>query len=103
MVTDAPVTYRDMLESAAIKTTVWNEYHSSMKDLTGLWFKAALMEVADKEKLGANAYYMLGQALVFQRGQAWASTLERYVKEMKSRKRTASGASVKATPMSSRG
>lgn len=86
MVSDGPASYRDLLRSADITTTEWNEYHSSMKDLTGLWFKAAVMDVVVKEQLGAEAYIRLGDVLLAQRGQAWGQTLEAYVREMRARK-----------------
>ena len=86
MVTDGPASYQELLRSANITTTAWNEYHSSMKDLTGLWFKAALMDVADKEALGAEVYSRLGDVLLAQQGRAWGETLSAYVAAMRSRR-----------------
>jgi hypothetical protein len=86
MVTDTPVSYKQLLQSANITTTAWNEYHSSMKDLTGLWFKAALMDVVDKEDLGQAVCVGLGDALLAQPGKAWEGALTDFVGQMTSKR-----------------
>lgn len=50
MVDDGKATYLQDIHLAASLNTNWLEYHSSMKDLTGLWFKAALCDVLGKEE-----------------------------------------------------
>lgn len=55
MVDNGQDTYRQNIDLAANLNTNWLEYHSSMKDLTGLWFKGALSDVLSSEELTPDA------------------------------------------------
>lgn len=63
----------------------WLEYHSSMKDLTGLWFKAALMDVMAREgvciPLRNNSTFHENHAYL---PAGWAGILGTYVSLMRS-------------------
>jgi hypothetical protein len=73
------------LRSRGIDTR-WVEYHSSLKDLTGLWFKAALIDVMDKEDFSSTFYDRLVVLLRQNQGACWRTALEKGVALMKSKK-----------------
>lgn len=86
MVEDKPASYEELLRSLGIQTTAWLEYHSSLKDLTGLWFKAALEDVMAKElMIPIDFYKKLSKILTDDKGQAWNVLIDGYVRIIKSK------------------
>jgi hypothetical protein len=85
IIDDGGAKYQELLRSRNINIK-WAEYHSSLKDLTGLWFKAALIDVMDKENLGIDFYERLLVVLRWNAGRCWGLALERAVRLMKDEK-----------------
>ncbi|WP_267380393.1 MULTISPECIES: hypothetical protein [unclassified Sphingomonas] len=51
----------------------WLEYHSAMKDLTGLWFKGALFDVIHSEHLGHDVAQRIGLVLANPAVDIWST------------------------------
>ncbi len=79
--------YAITLLNYGIETVDWVEYHSSMKDLTGLWFKAALRDVLGAEERTPGQADMVDQfrnvAGAFigtqQAADIWKNLFEHYI------------------------
>lgn len=95
MIANSPYSYQQLIQSRGIKTIKWLEYHSSMKDLTGLWFKAALEAVICDEvllyrnsadKVDLSFYHGLANVMAEDKGASWKSALEHYLADIKNEK-----------------
>jgi hypothetical protein len=74
MVNEGTESYQEMLRSRQIETK-WLEYHSSMKDLTGLWFKGALLDVLCSENISAGFARLMAQTLRTENAAVWDKML----------------------------
>lgn len=92
MIANSPQTYQELIESRGIKTIKWLEYHSSMKDLTGLWFKAALEALMCNEidlyhnstgNFDLRFYHGLAKVIAEDRGASWKAALKHYLADIK--------------------
>jgi hypothetical protein len=59
----------------------WLEYHSAMKDLTGLWFKAPLFDVIYCEEINKHLLESIARMLMNKNVDVWSGILFKY-KEM---------------------
>jgi hypothetical protein len=95
MIANSPYSYQQLISSRGIKTVKWLEYHSSMKDLTGLWFKAALEAVMcnetllyqnSKKELDLSFYHGLSKVIGEDEGAIWKAALKHYLKDIRNEK-----------------
>ncbi len=61
----------------------WLGFHSYLKDLTGLWFKAALKNVVSNEDLGNKFYECVGRMLIKAGSDCWEEQLNSHLKMLK--------------------
>jgi hypothetical protein len=62
----------------------WLEYHSAMKDLTGLWFKASLFDVILCENMNPLFLTGVGEMLRQPNQSVWPAIIHRYLRFVKS-------------------
>lgn len=93
MIANSPNSYQQLIQSRGIQSIKWLEYHSSMKDLTGLWFKAALEAVmCDETTLYTNSatqkfdlsfYHGLSHVMAQDQGESWNRAFKHYISDLK--------------------
>jgi hypothetical protein len=76
--TDSPLEYRALIDKVGGLNIEWREFHSSMKDLTGLWFKASFFDVIFAEAMPKKVLTALSQILKETEIKFWLDVMDKY-------------------------
>lgn len=76
--TGSPVEERKLKNLLGDVNMNWLEFHSSLKDLTGLWFKASLFETIDRESPAKEWMDRVAQVLNGDKGNFWKAVSDKY-------------------------
>lgn len=71
MVIESPDEAKILGEDVTLATLSWLEYHSALKDLTGLWFKASLQEVLAKQAQSSTWFKSVAKLISESGGRHW--------------------------------
>jgi hypothetical protein len=80
--TGSPVEERKLRSLLGPVNMNWLEFHSSLKDLTGLWFKASLFETIDRESPAKDWMDQAARVLNGDKGNNWKIVSDEYKRIM---------------------